>query len=203
MKLYRSVAWYRSAACLAFALVLAACSASGQSQTANAGLAAYANPAPVRVSDGPYVLGPGDRVHIRAYDDTNLTGDYEVGSTGDVSVPLVGQVRAVGLTTHELERAIVARMKGRIAQDPKINVEVASYAPFYIYGEVKKAGVYPYQPGLTVADAVATAGGLTYRADENAVTVQHSGSRAPQTVSLGQPVKIFPGDNIRVGESIF
>jgi polysaccharide export outer membrane protein len=189
--------------CLLLALTLAACSAADQSQSESAALASYARTIPVRGSDGPYHLGPGDRIHIRAYDDTNLTGDYEVNSAGYVSVPLIGQVKAAGLTTRQLEHAIVGQMKGRIAQDPKINVEIATYAPFYIFGEVKKAGVYPYQPGLTVADAVATAGGLTYRADEDSIAVQHAGSRTQQVVPLNVPVKIYPGDNIRIGERIF
>jgi polysaccharide export outer membrane protein len=94
-------------------------------------------------------------------------------------------------------------MRGKIAQDPKINVEIAAYAPFYIFGEVKKAGVYPYQPGITVAGAIATAGGLTYRADENTIYLQHAGSRQQQVVRLGVPQRIFPGDNIRVGERMF
>jgi polysaccharide export outer membrane protein len=193
----------RSITCLLLALTLAACSAAGQSEPESAALASYARTVPVRSSDGPYLLGPGDRIHIRAYDDTNLTGDYEVNSAGYVSVPLIGQVKAAGLTTHQLEGAIVGRMKGRIAQDPKINVEIATYASFYIFGEVKKAGVYPFQPGLTVADAVATAGGLTYRANEDSIVVQHAGSKTQQVVPLSVPVKIYPGDNIRVGERIF
>lgn len=94
-------------------------------------------------------------------------------------------------------------MRGKIAQDPKINVEIVSYAPFYIFGEVKKAGVYPYQPGITVAGAIATAGGLTYRADENTIYLQRSGSRQQQVVRLGVPQRVYPGDNIRIGERMF
>src|SRR6185437_11776474 len=143
------------------------------------------------------------RIRLKVYNDQDLTGEYEVNSAGFVSVPLVGQVKATGLTTRQLESEIVARMKGQLAQDPKINVEIANYAPFYIYGEVKKAGVYPYQPGLTVADAIATAGGLTYRANESRIYVQHAGTHAQQTVTLEVPVRIFPGDNIRVSERLF
>ena len=157
----------------------------------------------MRGAGGPYMLGPGDKLRIKFYDDPNMTGDYEVNSGGFVSVPLVGQVKASGLTTTQLESTIAARMKGKIANDPKINIEIANYAPFYIYGEVKKAGVYPFQPGLTVADAIATAGGLTYRANENKIYVQHAGSGTQQTVTLEVPVRIYPGDNIRVSERFF
>jgi polysaccharide export outer membrane protein len=132
-----------------------------------------------------------------------MTGEYEINSGGSVSLPLVGEVKASGQTTTQLERAIAAQMKGRISQDPKVNVEIVAYAPFYIYGEVKKAGEYPFRPGLTVADAVASAGGLTYRANESRIYVRRAGSAAEQTITLEVPVRVFPGDNIRVSERMF
>jgi len=149
------------------------------------------------------MLGPGDKVRLKFYDDANLTGEYEVNSAGVVSIPLVGEVRASGLTTSQFEKAVARRMKGKIAQEPNVTAEIASYAPFYIFGEVKKAGVYPYQPGLTVAGAIATAGGLTYRADENTIYLQHAGADSQQTVRLTVPTRVFPGDNIRIGERMF
>jgi polysaccharide export outer membrane protein len=142
-------------------------------------------------------------VRLKVYDDDNLSDDYEVNSTGFVSIPLIGRIKAAGLTTDALESAIVARMKGNLARDPKINVEIANYSPFYIFGEVKKAGVYPYQPGLTVADAIATAGGLTYRADEAAIYLQHHGASASEVIKLNVPTRVRPGDNIRVSERMF
>lgn len=165
-------------------------------------LASY-NATPPRAGVGAYVLGPGDRVRLKAYSDDQLSGEYEVNSSGYVSIPLVGEVRAAGHTTRQLEETIVARMRGKLAQDPKINIEIADYAPFYIYGEVKKAGEYPYRPGLTVADAVATAGGLTYRANENKVYLRHAGTSVEQIVPLGVPMRIFPGDNLRIAERYF
>jgi len=191
--------------CLLLVITLAGCSAAGTAETGSTGVAlsSYAGPGPTRGSEGPYVLGPGDRLRIKVYNDADLTGEYEVNSAGFVSVPLVGQLKASGLTTHQLEQTIAARMKGSIARDPKLNVEIAAYAPFYIYGEVKKAGMYPFQPGLTVADAIATAGGLTYRANENTIYVQRAGSRSQQAVTLDVPAQIYPGDNIRVSERMF
>lgn len=157
----------------------------------------------MRGSNGPYVLGPGDRLRVKVYNDADLTGEYEINSGGFISLPLVGEVKASGQTTSQLERAIAARMKGKISQDPKVNIELAAYAPFYIYGEVKKAGEYPFRPGLTVADAVATAGGLTYRANENAIYLRRAGSAAEQMVPLDPPIRVFPGDNIRISERMF
>jgi polysaccharide export outer membrane protein len=191
--------------CLLQALVIGGCStgqiASQDIQATNA-TASYAPP-PSRVATGPYVLGPGDKVRLKVYGDTDLNGEYEVNSGGFVSIPLVGQVKAAGLTTNQLENTLVSRMKGKIANDPKVNIEIATYASFYVYGEVKKAGVYPFQPGLTVADAVATAGGLTYRADESKVLLKRAGSHQTAIVPVDGSVRVYPGDNLRVAERYF
>jgi len=189
----------RSIAFVLLAVVLAACSAVANGQ--NEALSSYAGPQ--RISDGAYTLGPNDRVRIKAYSDEQLSGEYEIDSTGHISLPLVGQVKASGLTTRQLEQRLVGAMKGKIAQKPEISVEIATYAPFYIYGEVKKAGEYPFRPGLTLADAIATAGGLTYRANESAIYVRHAGRTAEQVVTLDRPMRIFPGDNVRVSERMF
>jgi polysaccharide export outer membrane protein len=188
---------------LLLSTALAGCNSEAKLIPVAGRISSYAGPGPMRGSNGPYILGPGDRLRIKVYNEPDLTGDYEVNSGGFVSLPLVGQIKASGLTTSQLERSIVARMKGKIEQQPNVNVEIAAYAPFYIYGEVKKAGEYPYRPGLTVADAVATAGGLTYRANENEVYVRHAGSRVEQIVTLDHQIRVFPGDNIRVSERWF
>lgn len=191
--------------CVLLAGMLAGCSAGADIQDAQYTevRASYAGPGPMRGSDGPYVLGPGDRLRVKVYSDAEMTGEYEVNAAGAVSLPLVGNVKASGQTTSQLERTIVARMKGRVSTDPKVSVEIVTYAPFYIYGEVKKAGEYPYRVGLTLADAVATAGGLTYRANESRIVMRRAGSRTEYTVPLDAPVKVYPGDSIRVAESFF
>ncbi|HET7850299.1 MAG TPA: polysaccharide biosynthesis/export family protein [Pseudolabrys sp.] len=183
---------------LVLAVVLAACSAVANVQPQ--ALSSYAGP---RGTDGPYILRPNDHVRLKAYNDDLLTDEYEIDSNGYVSIPLVGRVKAAGLTTRQLEQRLDAQMKGKLAQKPEISIEIATYAPFYIYGEVKKAGEYPFRPGLTVADAIAIAGGLTYRANENQIYVRRAGRPTEQTVALDQRVPIFPGDNIRVSERMF
>ncbi len=196
----------RGVACFLLTVLLAGCAAAGGdglSSNASADVGDRAEVVHIQRTAGPYHLGPGDHVRIQVYNDDSVSGEYAVGSNGHLSIPLVGDVEAAGLTTRQLERKIVARMKGKIARDPKINVQIVAYAPFYIYGEVKKAGEYPFRPGLTVADAIATAGGLTYRANEDRIYVRHAGTTANRAVTLDTPTRIFPGDNIRIGERMF
>lgn len=187
--------------CVLPAFALVGCT-GGPGTYQNAQASSY-GPPPSRGEAGPYVLGPGDKVRLKIYGDADVNGDYEVNSAGFVSIPLVGQVKAAGLTTPQLENALKARMRGKVANDPKVNVEIATYAPFYVHGEVKKAGVYPFQPGLTVADAVATAGGLTYRANEEKVLLRRSGSNRTVIVPVEGSVRVYPGDNLRVAERYF
>lgn len=150
-----------------------------------------------------YLLGPNDRVRVKVYGEPDVTGEYEVDSSGYVSVPLAGRVRASGATTHQLERAIISALAKGIVRDPRVNVEIAAYRPFYILGEVKKSGEYPYRIGMTVLDAVASAGGFTYRADEKKVHLRRAGSTVEEIYPLDAPVLIFPGDNIRIPERFF
>ena len=152
---------------------------------------------------GTYLLGPTDRVRLKVYGEADITGEYEVDSNGFVSIPLAGHVKAAGLTTRQLEKGIASALAKGIVRDPRVNVEIALYRPFYILGEVKKSGEYPYRTGLTVMDAVATAGGFTYRANENKVYLRRSGATVEEIYALDSPVLIFPGDNVRVPERYF
>ena len=166
--------------------------ASAQSQTLAPAAAA-----------GSYVLGPNDRIRLKVYGETDITGEYEIDSSGNVSVPLAGHLKASGLTTRQLERSITSALSKGIVRDPRVNVEIAQYRPYYILGEVKKSGEYPYRLGLTVMDAVASAGGFTYRANENKVYLRRSGGGVEETYALDAPVPVFPGDNIRIPERYF
>jgi polysaccharide biosynthesis/export protein len=150
-----------------------------------------------------YILGPNDRIRLKVYGESDITGEYEINSTGQVSIPLAGHIRAAGLTTRQLEKSITSALSKGIVRDPRVNVEIAQYRPYYILGEVKKSGEYPYRLGLTVMDAIASAGGFTYRANENKVFLRRAGASAEETHALDAPVPVFPGDNIRIPERYF
>lgn len=158
---------------------------------------AHASPSP------NYILGPNDRIRVKVYGEQDITGEYEIDSSGNVSIPLAGHIKAAGLTTRQVERAIVSALSKGIVRDPRVNVEVAAYRPYYILGEVKKSGEYPYRNGLTVLDAVASAGGFTYRANEDKVYLRRSGSAREEVYPLTAPVLVYPGDNIRIPERYF
>lgn len=150
-----------------------------------------------------YTLRPNDQVRVRVYNETEISGEYQVDDRGRLSIPLAGSVRAAGLTTTQLERAIASRLEKGMIRDPQVSVQVITYGPFYIRGEVKRGGEYPYRPGLTALDAVAIAGGFTYRADENRIYVRRAGASHEQVYPATASVPIMPGDNVRIGERYF
>jgi len=156
-----------------------------------------------RARPAGYPLRPNDRLRVKVYNEPEITGEYQVDASGFVSIPLAGRIRAAGQTAGRLESIITSRLKEGVIRDPKVSVEVAAYAPFYILGEVKKPAEIPYKPGLTVLDAVAAAGGFTYRADERKVHIRRSGSLVEEIHSMDFPIPVYPGDNIRVPERYF
>lgn len=150
-----------------------------------------------------YTLRPNDQLRVQVYNEPSISGDYQVDSAGYISVPLAGRLRASGRTAGQLEQAIAASLSRGLLKDPRVNVQVSNYAAFYIHGEVKKSGEYPYRPGLTVMDAVATAGGFTYRADEGHAVVRRAGDTADSIYPLDRTVLVSPGDNIKIPERFF
>jgi polysaccharide export outer membrane protein len=159
----------------------------------------------VRYTHPPaYTLRPNDQVRVRVYNEAEVSGDYPVDDRGRISVPLAGSMKAVGLTTTQLEQAIASRLeKGGMIRDPRVSAQVITYGPFYIRGEVKRGGEYPYRPGLTALDAIAVAGGFTYRADESHVYVRRAGAKTEEVYPATAPVQILPGDNVRIAERYF
>ena len=156
-----------------------------------------------RAQTGGYSLRPNDQLRVRVYNEPELSGDYQVDGGGFVSVPLAGQVKAAGLTTGQLERAITSKLVKGLIRDPRVAVQILTHGPFYVHGEVKRAGEYPYRPGQTVMDAIASAGGFTYRANEKKIYVRRAGANIEDAYPADATVPIYPGDNIRVPERFF
>jgi protein involved in polysaccharide export with SLBB domain len=187
----------------ALALLLAACGATGDlgvggpiSSANEQSLAAAPNTSEMK-------LEAGDKIHVRVYGEDNLTGDYQVSTGGYVALPLAGSVKAAGLPPPELERTLEAQFSKKGLHNPKVTVDVMTFRPFYVLGEVQKPGQYPYQAGLNVLSAIAIAGGATYRASTSEVLIQRAGTGTLQKFPQSPMIAVMPGDLVRVPESIF
>ncbi len=157
----------------------------------------------VRAAIPAYRLGPRDRIRLSTFGENDLTGEFEVSGTGTVDVPLIGEVHAAGLTTDEFASAVVAALKNGYLVNPQVSVQVLNYRPFYIMGELAKPGEYPYNIDLTVLNAVAVAGGFTYRADTKHVYIKRADDTVERRYELTTETAVAPGDTIRIGERHF
>lgn len=155
-------------------------------------------------TDTSFRLGAGDRIRVTVFGHEDLSGEFEVDGTGRVSMPLIRSVPAKGLTLAELEQAISDRLQPDFLKDPRVSIDVLNYRPFYIIGEVKEPGSYPYVNGMTVWNAVAMAGGFSYRARKSEVEIKRGGDAAQGAWQDANPdTVVYPGDVIRVPERFF
>jgi protein involved in polysaccharide export with SLBB domain len=150
-----------------------------------------------------YRLGAGDKIRVITFGEAALTGEFFVSGGGRVSLPLVGEVIAQGKTAAEFQHQVETALKDGFLTDPKVSVEVLTYRPFYILGEVQKPGEYPYTNALTVRNAVATANGFTYRANKKKVFIKSADSSEEKEYPLTSTTPVSPGDTIRIGERFF
>jgi len=149
-------------------------------------------------------LQSGDKVKIVVYGEDKVSGDYEIDQNGNIAVPLIGAVLAAGQTKKELEQVLTTRFRNsQILRNPVVTVDVATFRPFYVLGEVEKPGEYAYRNGLNAMSALAVAGGYTYRASKARILVQRAGETAFKEYPLSPNVPIYPGDLINVPERYF
>ena len=151
-----------------------------------------------------YQLGSGDVIRINVHGEPDLTfEEIRLTDAGTFTFPFIGEVDANGKTPGEVRNILVEKLKDGYLVDPRVSVSVANYREFYIAGEVKLPGGYPFQPGLTLDRAIALAGGLTERASTKRMTIVRGsqGSRAEEKATMNTLVR--PGDTINIDEGFF
>jgi polysaccharide export outer membrane protein len=153
---------------------------------------------------GPYRLDNGDRLRVVVFGQEDMSGEYTVDGSGVISMPLINQVQARGRTVTELEKEIAQRLEsGNLLVNPSISVQVAQFRPFFILGEVRQPGQFPYVEGMTVLTAVAIAGGFTYRAETDYYTITRTVEGKTVEARGENTTVVQPGDVILVSERYF
>jgi polysaccharide biosynthesis/export protein len=160
-------------------------------------------PRAVAETDGPYLLDTADRLRIFVYGQPNLSRQYIVDHEGKIAVPLIGEVSARGKTTSELQGMIRSRLGAQFVKDPQVTVDVQQNRPFFIYGEVKTGGQYPYISGMTVETAIAIAGGYTERASERKFRITRRVNGFVEQIEAPNDYVVRPGDTVYVFERFF
>jgi polysaccharide export outer membrane protein len=153
--------------------------------------------------NAPYLLASGDRVRVIVFGQDALSNSFSVDGAGNISMPLIGLVRAYGSTTADLAQTIEARLRAGYLRDPRVSVEVEAFRPFFVLGEVTTSGQYPFINGMTVQNAIAVAGGFTPRGAQDAVDITRVIDGRPVTASVPLAFPQRPGDTITVKERFF
>ncbi|MFT4025259.1 MAG: polysaccharide biosynthesis/export family protein [Novosphingobium sp.] len=181
------------------ALIPASCASPAQSAEG-----VTSSPVATQAED-EYRFASGDKLHIIVFGEDTLTGDYVITSGGNLTFPLVGNMPASDKTVEQLEAALSAKLADGYVNNPRVSIQVVSFRPFYILGEVNKPGEYPVSTGLSLAQAVASAGGYTYRANTRRVYLKRANEVQERLIDLRDsgPVVIRAGDTIRIRERHF
>lgn len=159
-------------------------------------------PPVVASAQSSYKVDADDQIKVSVFRHDDLSGQFQLDGAGNFSMPLVGEINARGLTTPEIEQLIETKLQDGYLVEPQVTVEVLNYRPFYILGEVRTPGSYPYVNGMTVLTAVALAGGFTYRADQDDIILKRGGANAAPMAATGD-TPMLPGDIVEVTERFF
>ncbi len=151
---------------------------------------------PVSEGKNEYKLGIGDSLRIVVYGHDDLSGEYKIEPNGEISLPLIQSVPASGYTAQELEAAIADRLDPDYLVDPRVTVDVLTFRDIYVLGEVNQPGKFEYIPNMTALQAVAVAGGYTYRAQENSAEITRHVKGALNTFTVDEKTMLKPGDTI-------
>jgi polysaccharide export outer membrane protein len=151
-----------------------------------------------------YRLKPGDKLKIAVFNEPDLTGEFQVSDSGKIAFPLTGEIEAGGLSVDDFRAGLVGRLREGFVRNPRVTIDFVNYRPINVIGEVRNAGQYAYRPGLTVQDAIAMAGGYTYRANTRTFYLRRSDQSSETTLRTDAAgLTVLPGDNIRVPERYF
>lgn len=157
----------------------------------------------VAAIENDYRLGSGDRIHIRVYGEDDLTLETLLSDSGVINYPFLGELKVTGLTPTELEAMIASDLKGDYLVNPIVHISIVQYRPFFIDGEVKVPGGYPFQPGLTIGKAAALAQGFTERASRDKITIVRGDGAQQQKIRADLATVLMPGDIVTVEQRFF
>ena len=160
-----------------------------------AGAAEAAELVPLR--DG-YRIGPNDVIRIQVFGEEDLTVESKVNGEGKINYPLLGMMHVDGRTIEELQQELTVRLAAGFVRQPKVSVSIVRHRNFYVGGEVKTPGGYPYEEGLTVQKALSLAGGLTEKADKQGLKVTRLTDGRIVTLTIGPDDVIRPNDSLMV-----
>lgn len=160
------------------------------------------------------VIGPSDVLEIRVFGEPDLSGEYRVESSGNVRLPLIGDVQLDGLTPDQAQALIERGYNAKYLKNAQVTVLVkeSNSRKVVVLGEVGKPGSYPYEERMTVIDAIARAGGTAKLADVNRTLITRTAEGRKVTIEVrvgdirsgkAPDVEVLPGDIVFIPELMF
>tara|TARA_B100000085_G_scaffold247292_1_gene241569 strand:- start:135 stop:890 length:756 start_codon:yes stop_codon:yes gene_type:complete len=151
-----------------------------------------------------YKLGSGDKIKITVYGENDLSATYLVNEEGYISFPLINEIKVKNKTIFDVKDLLVAALSKGYLIDPSISIEVAEFRPIYVMGEIKSPGSYNFVADMSVRNAIALAGGFTYRVKQDDILITREiMGKGKQQIELGPDDRVLPGDVIQVEERFF
>lgn len=150
-----------------------------------------------------YALGAGDKIRMTVFSEPSLSGEFSVSTDSELSLPLIGNLAVGGKTLSQITTQVQSMLADGYLREPRVSMEIVTYRPFFVLGEVKVAGQYPYASGMTALNAIATAEGYTPRASKKVIYIRRFGEKVEQAYELTPTLRVWPGDTLRVGERYF
>jgi polysaccharide export outer membrane protein len=179
---------------------------------------------PLAAAQTDYLIGPQDVLTVTVYDHADLSGKFTVDADGSMTFPLIGRVKAAGLTLRALEDALRTQLADGYLKNPQVAVGIDEYKSqrVFVMGEVRGPGAYQLTGDMTIIEALAKAGGISQNAAEEILivrappgaaaagpsmptdkeaTVLRVNVRELQAGALSQNVALHDGDTIVVSRS--
>ena len=150
-----------------------------------------------------YVLGVGDKIKIHVFGEPDLNMEAQLGGSGDIRYPFLGRIHIAGKKLSDLERMLTTGLADGYLINPQVRVSMEEFRPFFVNGEVKNPGAYPYKPGLNVRKGISLAGGFNGDADKNKVFLIHAKDEGKHERKISLMERVLPGDTITVKRSFF
>lgn len=148
--------------------------------------AAQAPPAQADAGRGEYIIGPQDVLTVTVWDSPDLSGKFSVETDGSFTFPLIGRVKASGLTLRQFEAELKKKLADGFFKNPQVSVAVETYRSqrIFIVGEVRNPGTYQLTGDMTLIEAIARAGSTTASANPEAIIVRAPAGKAAEGPTL-------------------
>lgn len=149
-----------------------------------------------------YVLGAGDSIQISVFKEPEMTLRLKIHRGGIVNYPYLGDIQLLGRTPTQIESDIERRLNDGYIMNPMVTVSIEEFRKFFISGEVANPNGYEFQPGLTIEQAIAMAGGFTDRSDRDGINIRLAATNE-LIEDVGPTYPVGPGDVVIIEQSFF